>query len=339
MGRPIRCREPDAYYLATSRCLESRFLLRPGEGPNALFGYWLARSLTRYPAITLFCALAMSNHAHLLLHDETGVLSDFFCYFLGNLAKAVNKLHGRSGPVFHRRFDDGGRVLDARAAVEGMAYIINNPVKAGLVDHHGDWPGVLLHALDAPEDHEFVWFDEEAWLRAQRSAPGRAPPAREDFEKRASLTVKPLPFSLTPDGTSLIGKHELLALDELASQLINESPKAAPVTAEQPSASRAAFELVRRFEEQERAKRHEAGRAVLGAERVLAQDPRSLPSDTKTSPRAVCHASDERLWLAFRRAVTVFRRWYREAANTFWEGNFGVEYPPYALHPGGASAT
>lgn len=339
MGRPIRCREPDSYYLATTRCLESRFFLLPDARMNALYGYWLARSLGRFPAITLYCAVAMSNHTHLLLHDGAGLLSDFCCYFLGNLAKAVNKLRGRSGPVFHRRYDDGGRVLDVRAAVEKMAYLITNPVQSGLVADHGDWPGVLLYTLDVPTEHEFVWFDEEGWLAACRRAPHGAPPDRKRFERRASLTVRPLPFALTPQGTALIGKHEFLALDESAHELINESPKAAPLAAGQCSASRAAFALAREIEAGERAKRGQAGRVVFGVERILAQDPRDVPRETKTSPRAVCHASDERLWFAFRRAVGVFVRWYREAANRFWDGNYGVQYPPYALHPGGAPAT
>lgn len=336
MPRPYRCAEPGIYHFSTTRCIEERFYLRPDPQLNAAFGYWLARSLEQHPGITLHGAVAMSNHLHLETYDKTGSLSDFYCYFLGNLAKAVNRLRGRSGPLFGRRFDDGGRILDAEAAVERLAYLINNPVKAGLVARHRDWPGVLLYATDQPTRHHYMLFDEEGFLEATRHAAPGAWVDPEPFHRRASLTVHPLPFTLAPQGTTLIGNLELMAIDEDARKLINDSPRAATVTPTSPSASHDALNRVQNFENAAKAARETAGSRVMGADRVCEQDPADRPRHPNRSPRALCAASDKHLWKAFRRVVTAFARWYREAANSFWAGNPSVAYPPFSLHPGGA---
>ena len=87
----------------------------------------------------------MSNHVHLLLSDARSQLSSFMEYFLGQLAKATNGLRKRSSPVFERRFS-AEPVLDEAALKDRLLYLILNPVKAGLVEHHEQWPGICLYA-------------------------------------------------------------------------------------------------------------------------------------------------------------------------------------------------
>lgn len=342
MGRPLRCREPGTYHFSTTRCLESRFFLRPDTAMNALFGYWLARSLREFPAISLHGVVAMSNHVHLLTRDDGGVLSEFFCYFLGNLSKAVNKLRGRTGPLFHRRFDDGGRVLDARAAAECLAYLIVNPVKAGLVTRHGQWPGVLIYAKpDAaePQSHHYVWFDREGWLDACRRATAGRPVDPEPFHYRESLVVHPLSFAVPAQGVALIGARRLLDLagDEVQYPTMSSSGESTEVCGRPGSV--VALELVRSLEEAERSVRNEQGRAVLGPDRVVAQDPRARPRDNQRSTRALAHASDGFLWGVFAAAMAKFTAWYREAAMAFKKRNWHFPFPPFSLLPGGTHAT
>jgi REP element-mobilizing transposase RayT len=336
MSRPLRCREPGVYHFSTTRCLESRFFLRPDPALNALFGYWLARSLRAFPAITLHGAVAMSNHIHLLTRDDGGVLSSFAAYFFGNLSKAVNKLRRRSGPLFHRRFDDGGRILDARAAVERLAYLVLNPVKAGLVARHTRWPGVLLCARASARTHHFVWSDKDALEAARRASRGeRVDP--EPFNRRESLTVYPLPFAAS-EGVTLIGKHALFDIDEAAKCVANAFPAAEAATGARPGATEAALRLVRAFERREGERRRVEGRSVVGSARVVAQDPGTRPEQSTSSPRPVCHAGDIRLWLAFRRAMTAFAGAYRRASKLFRRRDADADFPAFSMLPGGAPA-
>jgi REP element-mobilizing transposase RayT len=337
MSRPLRCREPGVYHFSTMRCLESRFFLRPDPALNALFGYWLARSLRAFPEITLHGAVAMPDHIHLLTRDDGGVLSSFASYFFGNLSKAVNKLRRRSGPLFQRRFDDGGRVLDAQAAVQRLVCLVLNPVKVGLVARHSRWPGVLLWANSAAQTRHFVWSDNDALQAARRASPGgRIDP--ELFNRRESLTVYPLPFSVSPERVTLIGNHELLAIDGAAKCVVDAFPAAEPASGALLGATQAALHLVRELERREGERRRVEGLSFMGGARVVAQDPETRPDPSATSPRALCHATDVGLWLAFRRAMTAFTSAYRRAAKLFRRRDPKAEFPAFSMLPGGAPA-
>jgi hypothetical protein len=282
--------EPGAFGFVTTRCLESRLLLRPDPELRTLTGLWLSRALSRFPKITVYGAVAMSNHLHLLVRDGGGALPGFACYYLGNLARAVNRLRGRSGPVFHRRYDVT-RVLDPRAAVRYLAYLVANPVRAGLVKRHDRWPGLLLYARNTPRRADFVWFDKNSYEKAQHLARSarRRPRPRDRFESRASLVVEPLPFEIGAiDTPSLLGGRSLFALDPTASAFINgvsDAPQAAPYGSRVfISASEAAYNEVLETE------RHLAATCnirVPTLRTLRTQDPFQKPSTTSRSLRPV----------------------------------------------------
>ena len=303
-----------------------------------LFGYWLARSLERFGGISLFGVVAMSNHLHLMLRDEKGEKPAFMGYFLGNLARATNQLRGRSGACFHRRYS-ADRTLDVGAAIDCLAYLIANPVRAGLVARHERWPGVLLYAVEESVTHSFVRFDEKGW-GAARSRAGDGPrPDPTAFQERIDLKIHALPFAADEPLSARLGGDALLALDESSRELLSTAPRAAPLAAGRPSAGRIVLERVRAIEEAELARRTEAHLGFLGADTVVAQEPTDIPHGTKSSPRPVCHASEPRLWEAFLSATRIFRTWYRAAAQAFRLREFDAVFPPYSLLPGGAPAS
>lgn len=335
--------EPGAFGFVTTRCLESRLLLRPDPELRTLTGLWLSRALSRFPEITVYGAVVMSNHLHLFVRDAGGALPGFACYYLGNLARAVNRLRGRSGPVFHRRYDVT-RVLDPRAAVRYLAYLVANPVRAGLVKRHGQWPGLLLYARNTPRKADFVWFDKNSYEKAQHRARSarRRPPPRDRFESRASLVVEPLPFEIgATDAPSLLGGRSLFALDPTASAFINgvsDAPQVASYGSRAfISASEAAYEEVLDIE---RALAVTCRVRVPTLRTLRTQDPFQRPPKTARSLRPVvlCDVYAGGLWHAFRMAWRAFHAWYRVAAAAFRRGDVNVRYPPYALRPGGARA-
>jgi hypothetical protein len=101
----------------------------------------------------------MSNHLHLALLDGRGELSSWASYFLGNLARAVNRIRGRRGPFFERRYS-AEPILDVEALHDRVVYVATNPVKAGLCKRVSEWPGVALVARDRrPVQTTISWFD------------------------------------------------------------------------------------------------------------------------------------------------------------------------------------
>jgi REP element-mobilizing transposase RayT len=285
MGRPLRWLRPGTTWFVTSRCFQARLLLRPDPQLTGLAGLWLARAAGRFPGVRVLGALVLSNHAHLIVHDTASELSRFLDFFFGNLAKAANRLRNRSGTFFERRFS-AEPILDEDALAGRMIYLLLNPVQAGLVERHDDWPGLCLWAdKGGPRSETFRVFDQPRYERARRTARAGGPKVSPaDFYSEETLTVQPL--ALTGDGP----------VSGVAARILAE---------------------VRRQEGKLREDRLKEGKGVLGAAGVLAQDPESAPRRPKRGRRPLCHTSCRRLWEAFRTAVRALGQAYRAASAAF----------------------
>ncbi|WP_028457510.1 transposase [Chloroflexus sp. Y-396-1] len=99
----------------------------------------------------LLACCIMPNHVHLLVdmargddanHDKTGhpsVLSQALHLLKGSTARYTNQKLGRSGKFWQDESYD--HVVRDEAELERIFwYIVNNPVKAGLVSDWQDWP-------------------------------------------------------------------------------------------------------------------------------------------------------------------------------------------------------
>jgi putative transposase len=185
VGRPLRRQVPGQYYLVTTRCHQARFLLRPDRALNSAVLEWLARARLRFPAVRLHAVCVMSNHLHIVLCDQSGELADWASYLLGNLARAVNRIRGRSGSCFARRYS-AEPILDVEALYDRVLYVVTNPVKAGLCARVSDWPGVMLFASgEAPQEVPVSWIDRDA-----RRGVGRG---RDSSLAQGQIVVDPLP--------------------------------------------------------------------------------------------------------------------------------------------------
>jgi REP element-mobilizing transposase RayT len=127
--------------MVTRRCIDRRFFLRPDAEVRAALEYLLAVGLARFGVLVVAAAF-LSNHYHLILSDPEGRYPAFLQWFDSLVARAVNSRRGRCG-----RFWDGEQVhievlLDAEAVERKIAYVLANPVAAGLVERGRDWPGV-----------------------------------------------------------------------------------------------------------------------------------------------------------------------------------------------------
>lgn len=171
---------PGKSYLMTRRCAQREYLLTPSADLNDLFFYLLAVAQERY-GIGVHAFVAMSNHYHLLVTDERGVLPDFAQWFHSSSAKKINAYRGRSealwGPDTYSRVE-----LDsAEDAFRKLLYIYANPVQAGLVARSREWPGAMTEPL--PRGAYRVSVERPAAFFTRRSS----------LPERATLRVTPPP--------------------------------------------------------------------------------------------------------------------------------------------------
>ncbi|WP_437493635.1 transposase [Sorangium sp. So ce1014] len=134
---------PGATYLLTRRVLRRHFLLRPDVAMNQLLVYALAVSARRY-GVEVHALCAMSTHLHLVVTDVHGVLPRFLQLFHRLVALGTKVLRKWEGPVWDHEATSVVRLLTPAAVVEKIAYVLANPVAAGLVRHAREWPGVKV---------------------------------------------------------------------------------------------------------------------------------------------------------------------------------------------------
>lgn len=93
----------------------------------------------------LDCFCIMSNHVHVLMKPmkkEDGKpysLAEIMKPHKGSTAYQANKVLRRKGKFWHHESFDH-YVRDEMEYIDTVLYILNNPVKAGLVDHWEKWP-------------------------------------------------------------------------------------------------------------------------------------------------------------------------------------------------------
>ena len=88
---------------------------------------------------TLAAWVVMPNHVHLLVDVWEVPLAELIKSWKSHVARAANKLLGRSGPFWEREYLDTV-IADEKQRQTAVRYIENNPVKAALVRVARQWP-------------------------------------------------------------------------------------------------------------------------------------------------------------------------------------------------------
>jgi putative transposase len=208
--------------------------LRPSHSTNEIVLYVLALAAKRYGVLVhAFCVL--SNHAHLVVTDAEGRLPAFMQYFGSLVARAVNASLGRFEGFWA---SDGSysavEPLDPSDILAKIAYVLANPVAAGLVKRGAEWPGLWT----APEKigttkltvrRPKKFFDPEGYLPETVELELSVPPRFASAEEFRALLAAEL------------GELEEKALHELASgrrrflgaaRVLAQSPFARPAPGE-----------------------------------------------------------------------------------------------------------
>lgn len=153
---------------------------------RGLVGSALARA-QRHCHVQLFAVVVMGNHVHLVVRTPRKNLAAFMGYFKARVADGVNRITGKRGPLWARRYD-AQPILDDEAAADRVAYAIDNSVSANLVERSDDWPSLnLAYGMADADRLPFEYLDCTRWHRARR------PVDLQRFFATAVLELSPLP--------------------------------------------------------------------------------------------------------------------------------------------------
>jgi len=134
---------PGTTYLVTRRCLQRQFLLRPSKLTNKVFGFLLAVAARRFD-VDLHACCVMSNHFHLVVTDRKAQLPAFHRYLDSLVARSMNALLGRRDYFWASSSYSAVALQGSSDIVDKVAYVLANPVAAGLVRRGRKWPGLWL---------------------------------------------------------------------------------------------------------------------------------------------------------------------------------------------------
>ncbi len=136
MARPLRLEFPGAIYHVTARGNAKAAIFLDDHDRDRFLAV-LARVVKRYEWVCHAYCL-MGNHHHLLIETPRPSLAAGMRQLNGVHAQQFNHRHGRTGHVFGERFN---AVLVEREGhlLRLAAYIVCNPVRAGLCASAADW--------------------------------------------------------------------------------------------------------------------------------------------------------------------------------------------------------
>jgi REP element-mobilizing transposase RayT len=213
---------PGTTYLITRRCAQRQFLLRPSATTNAIFLYVLAVAARRFGIqVHAFCVL--SNHFHAIVTDPDARLPAFKQYLDSLVARAVNAVLGRWESFWAPSSYSAVVLTSAADVIDKTAYVLANPVAAGLVARGRDWPG-LWSAPEAMGRARIVaarpttFFRPNGYLPEEAELELVAPPgfgSPEEFREKITASLVELEArarrELASKGRTVLGSSKVLA--------------------------------------------------------------------------------------------------------------------------------
>jgi hypothetical protein len=93
--------------------------------------------------VVVHAVVAMSNHVHLVVTDPAGCLPRFLQIFHRHVACCMNAALGRTENFWSSTGTSAVALDGEHDVLDKIAYVIANPVAAGLVDDPAKWNGVI----------------------------------------------------------------------------------------------------------------------------------------------------------------------------------------------------
>ena len=282
----------------TSRTVQGRFLLRPSREVNAALKGVIARAQQRTD-MKIVDVAALSNHIHfLLLPDSTLQMASFMEYFMTNSSKKIGLIQGWKGSVWAKRYKPLIVTNEEPAQIARLKYLLSHGAKEGLVRSPEDWPGLqvvseLCSGSTTVRGGE--WHDRSSEYRARLA--GHQPKKGEFIERGLEFELTPLPCWSDLNARSRAAAIRTLVDDALSEARISRN-----------------------------------GAPVLGPKKVLQQDPKAEPNQTKSTNAPLCHAASRKARLELLSELRDFWDAFLYASQRSREG-FEAHFPSGCFPP------
>lgn len=295
---PLRRIDPEKLYHVTNRTVNEEFWMLPQKQVTEVIGGIVARFQEMH-RIRIFALDVLSNHYHLLAQSPYGNLSNFEQDINREIAKRINRLTGRRGALWARRFS-AQPAPEAVDVLDALLYVTTNPVHHGLVKHPRHWPGLNSYwQLLGSKDREYTFTHYTALNLARARSKGKKVKI-ENFQTKHTLKISPLPMFES------LSKEERV---EKLNTLIEERTKRIVDTA------------------------RENGTGFLGKKKILEQKFGSRPRSVKRSPRPSCFSKCPDTVRRHRREAKALREEYTEASIKYRSGERDTEFPKFTYRP------
>jgi len=153
------------------------------DGHKRAFLDLLAEKVPKYH-MRLFAYCLMDNHYHLVMQNPSGRMSDFFRNLNTHYASGYRKSTGGKGYVFQSRFHST-IIEDDSYLKMAIIYVLQNPLRAGLVDHYDDY--CWSSGGQYSQKKKLAWLDAEYVLELFGGRKGLADAMKSD--QRESLPL------------------------------------------------------------------------------------------------------------------------------------------------------
>jgi REP-associated tyrosine transposase len=212
---------PGVTYLVTRRCAGRQFLLRPSATTSAIFRYVLAVAAERFGIqVHAFCVL--SNHWHAVVTDPDARLPAFEQYLDSLVARAVNASLGRWESFWAPSSYSAVALTSPADVLDKAAYVLANPVAAGLVQRGLEWPGLwsapeLIGGDPIAAARPKVFFSDQGLMPEKAHLSIVPPPGftAEEFRSKLEFALGELEVSarkrLASEGRTVLGVKRVLA--------------------------------------------------------------------------------------------------------------------------------
>ncbi|MFC1483331.1 transposase [Candidatus Margulisiibacteriota bacterium] len=127
-----------------------------------MFEHVVRRALKKYSFIYNFEEI-MGNHVHMIIEPLDGEdISRIMQWILARFAELYNRTYGIKGHFWYDRFKSKP-ILTVRYLMNCIKYIIDNPVRAGIVDHPMKYEGstALKYYVRGDPDDRFTPFNKK----------------------------------------------------------------------------------------------------------------------------------------------------------------------------------
>lgn len=214
---------PGTVYLVTRRCARRQFFLKPGRTTNQVFLYLLALAAQR-SGVQVHAYCVLSNHFHLIVTDPDARLPAFEQYLDSLVARVLNRALGRAETFWGPNSYSAVALTTPLDVLDKAAYVLANPVAAGLVRRGREWPGLWSapewiggSALRAPRPKFFFgsnsYLPEVAWLQL---VPPPGFESAEEFQRALGSALAEREAKAAEGGRRFMGVVRVLAQNPYA---------------------------------------------------------------------------------------------------------------------------